>query len=103
MAPRYILCNSALSVFILIPGLAREYANRRDFFVDNLAESFHLRLATARQDFWQGCDVYDAYLKPTSLDEKYGFFGEAPLFSFVAPSSGMFVWVCQDHCLLSSQ
>lgn len=76
-------------------GLGREYSNRRDYFIDCFADEFHLRSST-RQDFWKGCDVYDAYAKSsTDLNEKYAF-GQTRSFSFVAPTGGMFIWVCED-------
>lgn len=74
-------------------GLVQEYTNRRDFFIDAIAEEFHLRTTSDRQDFWKGCEVYDAYPRSTTdFHEKYAF-GQTRLFSFVAPTAGMFIWV----------
>lgn len=83
-------------------GLRTEYTLRRDFFIDQLSEQFHLRPVYVAQGNWAGCTAYVARAKPEHLrgptggevaDEKHAF-GEKPLFSFVAPTAGMFIWVC---------
>ncbi|KAJ7507762.1 pyridoxal phosphate-dependent transferase [Mycena galericulata] len=77
-------------------GLRQQYTMRRDFFVDCLAEEFHLTVAHGTAGLWEGCVVYSGFAKPQrSLT---GYFNEkAPLgnalFSFAPPTSGMFVWI----------
>ena len=82
-----------------------QYQLRRDLFVDLLAEEFELVQApgTRAQGAWHGRAVYTAYPKRSppargllSFGEKAGAGGGAvrrPLFSFVPPAAGMFVWV----------
>lgn len=73
-------------------GLAVEYKSRRDFFIDSLADEFHLQKALSVQGFWAGCDVLEAYSKPKSgvrASEKFS----VKYFSFVPPTSGMFIWI----------
>ena len=86
-------------------GLRMQYQLRRDLFVDLLAEEFELVQApgTGAQGAWHGRAVYTAYPKRSppargllSFGEKAGAGGGAvrrPLFSFVPPAAGMFVWV----------
>lgn len=70
-------------------GLRTEYTRRRDFFVDCIAENFHLELAPPEKNGIKGSEMYLAsHLKV--LGEKRI---RKSLFSFVPPSSGMFVWV----------
>lgn len=78
-----------------------QYRTRRDFFIDCLGEEFHLQLGRSDASVWQGCDVYQAFpkIKNTfveNMDEKAALFN-GPLFSFVPPTSGMFVWVSESH------
>ncbi|PCH40915.1 PLP-dependent transferase [Wolfiporia cocos MD-104 SS10] len=74
-------------------GLAVQYKTRRDFFIDCLAEEFHLERSATYVSFWKGLDVYDAYAKPRKrfMSEKSAL--GAKMFSFVPPSSGMFIWM----------
>ncbi|KAL4247015.1 Class-I pyridoxal-phosphate-dependent aminotransferase-like protein [Abortiporus biennis] len=77
-------------------GLAVEYTHRRNFLIDSLAEEFHIRKSIGTQDVWNGLEVYDAYLKPiqnTSGDISEKFDIGTKMFSFVPPTSGMFVWI----------
>lgn len=74
-------------------GLGQQYTDRRDHFIDLLNAKFHIRTSVSEHNFWKGCTVYDAYPKTGDLSEKYGSFGQAKHFSFVAPAAGMFVWV----------
>ncbi|TFY78193.1 hypothetical protein EWM64_g5817 [Hericium alpestre] len=78
-------------------GLRMQYKLRRDLFVDLLSDEFDLResVGTRAQGPWERCTVYTAYAKPRGralpwMSEKHA---AKPLFSFVPPSSGMFVWV----------
>ena len=61
--------------------------------IDCLADEFHLQESSVvSQGAWAGCKVLEAWSKPDgkmtdkSLGTKY--------FSFVPPTSGMFIWVC---------
>ena len=71
-------------------GLAIEYQTRRDFFIDTLTEEFAVRKSVAAKSVWAGLDVYECSIKPTGMTEKASY---KKLFSFVPPSSGMFIWV----------
>ncbi|KAJ6599100.1 pyridoxal phosphate-dependent transferase [Mycena vulgaris] len=79
-----------------LQALRLQYTMRRDFFVDCLAEEFQLAVAPDAAGMWEGSEVYNGFAKPKrSLT---GYFNEkAPmsnaLFSFVPPTSGMFVWI----------
>ncbi|KAA1477299.1 PLP-dependent transferase [Dentipellis sp. KUC8613] len=80
-------------------GLRMQYKARRDLFVDLLAGAFDLQRAVGTREMgaWAGMTVYTAYAKHqggmwgAGAGEKTG--ERDPLFSFVPPSSGMFVWV----------
>ncbi|KAF5322822.1 hypothetical protein D9619_000291 [Psilocybe cf. subviscida] len=88
-----------------VRGLGTEYTERRNFFLDCVAERFNVvRAPKAHTARFAGSDVYFAYEKeaPTAsasrwFSEKTGFADPRPtkahLFSFVPPTSGMFVWV----------
>lgn len=79
-----------------------EYRSRRDFFIDSLADEFHLQKSLSVQGFWAGCDVLDAYSKPKSgvhASEKFS----VKYFSFVPPTSGMFIWVSSTRKTYSRQ
>ncbi|KAG0709595.1 pyridoxal phosphate-dependent transferase [Suillus ampliporus] len=76
-------------------GLRTEYQQRRDFFIDCLAEEFHLQAVPAIAGVWQGCIVYQAsskVKKSNSITEKYPIQNRT-MFSFVPPVAGMFVWM----------
>lgn len=76
-------------------GLRTEYQQRRNFFVDCLAEEFHLHAVPATAGVWEGCVVYQAsskVKKSTSITDKYSA-RDRTMFSFVPPAAGMFVWV----------
>ncbi|THH17418.1 hypothetical protein EW146_g3385 [Bondarzewia mesenterica] len=82
-------------------GLRIQYQLRRDLFVDLLSEEFDLMQSpgTRDQSAWNGCTVYTAYPKARprgllTMSEKSTIGAvRKPLFSFVPPSAGMFVWV----------
>ncbi|KAL5507793.1 hypothetical protein ACEPAH_5411 [Sanghuangporus vaninii] len=84
-----------------LKGLRSEYSRRRDFFLDELLSLFDVRSVYMAQGTWAGCTVFVARPRPHSgrainnaISEKQDFpFGDKPLFSFVAPTSGMFVWI----------
>ena len=84
-----------------LKGLRAEYTRRRDFFLDELLSLFDVRSLYMAQGSWAGCTAFVARPRPrpgrarnNGVSEKQVFsFGDKPLFSFVAPSSGMFVWV----------
>ena len=75
-------------------GLQSQYTARRDYTVDCLADEFDLRAeANACDANLSGCGAYTAYPKSENLimtEEKIS--GE-PLFSFIPPASGMYMWV----------
>lgn len=76
-------------------GLRTEYQQRRNFFVDCLAEEFHLHAVTTTAGVWEGCVVYQAsskVKKNTSITDKYSA-RDRTMFSFVPPTAGMFVWL----------
>jgi aromatic amino acid aminotransferase I / 2-aminoadipate transaminase len=75
-------------------GLRAQYAARRDHFIDVLSDVFELEARLSTQGRWAGCEVYTAYAKP--IGEKKVMLekrARKPLFEFVPPTSGMFVWV----------
>ncbi|PSR73704.1 hypothetical protein PHLCEN_2v10623 [Hermanssonia centrifuga] len=76
-------------------GLAIEYRTRRDYFIDCLADEFHLaKSATLEQGLWKGCEVHEGSLKPKNsiiMFEKTAI--KTKMFSFVPPTSGMFIWM----------
>jgi len=80
-------------------ALRASYTARRDQFIDRLGDEFHLKLDVSMNG---GPDVYLAFLKPT-VHAKHHIFTEKslpcdePVFSFVPPSSGMFVWVSDEY------
>jgi len=75
-------------------GLQTEYQQRRNFFIDCLAEEFHLRPVPAAAGIWQGCITYEAssQVKSTTITEKHTTRNRT-MFSFVPPVAGMFVWM----------
>ncbi|KIK06739.1 hypothetical protein K443DRAFT_88812 [Laccaria amethystina LaAM-08-1] len=88
-------------------SLKMQYKHRRDFFIDCLAEEFHLETEPAIHGIYEGCDVY--HVSQRSTVEKPGYLAEKPdpavLFSFVPPASGMFIWLkinFDNHPALSS-
>jgi len=74
------------------PGLRAEYTRRRNFFLDCLVENFHLEPGSSSKDGFEGFDVYFASELTTSISSEKRCI-EGPIFSFVPPTSGMFVWV----------
>ncbi|TFK43565.1 PLP-dependent transferase [Crucibulum laeve] len=79
-----------------LKGLRVQYTERRNFFIDCLAEEFHLQRTLDTQGVWAGCEVYHASQKhraeKQATNEKRAEIGNA-VFSFVPPTSGMFVWL----------
>ncbi|KAG1755732.1 pyridoxal phosphate-dependent transferase [Suillus lakei] len=76
-------------------GVRTEYQQRRNFFIDCLAEEFHLHAVPAVAGVWEGCIVYQAsskVKKSTNMTEKYSTQNRT-MFSFVPPVAGMFVWM----------
>lgn len=101
--------SSLPPIFITFAGLGAEYADRRNFFLDCVAERFTVvRAPKAHTARFAGSDEYLVYEKETPatsasrwLSEKSGFADPRPakahFFSFIPPSSGMFVWVSIFH------
>lgn len=79
--------------FNVLTGLAAEYKHRRDYFVQCLNEEFHLERSLEERGVWKGCNVYGAYAKPRLQVKSEKEAPPVKMFSFVPPSSGMFVWV----------
>ncbi|KAJ6484992.1 pyridoxal phosphate-dependent transferase [Mycena vitilis] len=80
-----------------LKGLRLQYTMRRDFFVDCLTEEFQLAVTAGTSGMFEGCQVYHGFAKPKRsltgyFNEKTPTIGNA-LFSFVPPTSGMFVWL----------
>ncbi|KAG2348855.1 PLP-dependent transferase [Suillus weaverae] len=76
-------------------GLRTEYQQRRNFFIDCVAEEFHLDAVPAVAGVWEGCSVYQAsskVKKSSRMTEKYSARNRT-MFSFVPPVAGMFVWM----------
>ncbi|KAH9483055.1 Aromatic amino acid aminotransferase C56E4.03 [Psilocybe cubensis] len=87
-----------------LKGLGTEYTRRRNFFIDTLLAKFHLEVvpADSPHNLFPGTVRYIASAKGAYLDEKRGSGAAArkPLFSFVPPTSGMFIWLqlhLEDH------
>jgi len=76
---------------MIYTGLGTQYTLRRDYFIDCLDDEFDLQLAFARDGIWEGRDYYLASAKSSAkqMSEK----NQKVMFSFVPPTSGMFVWV----------
>ncbi|KAF8165378.1 pyridoxal phosphate-dependent transferase [Crassisporium funariophilum] len=72
-----------------LKGLGSEYRHRRDFFIDCLADKFHLELGESTMGWSKGCERYFASKKGDNFKRGKG----APMFSFIPPTSGMFVWL----------
>jgi aromatic amino acid aminotransferase I len=64
-------------------GLSAQYTKRRDFFVDLLFQKFDIKIEEL-SDKSNGSAVYRASLFKSKL--------KGPIFSFVPPVAGMFVW-----------
>ncbi|KII94834.1 hypothetical protein PLICRDRAFT_193623 [Plicaturopsis crispa FD-325 SS-3] len=93
-----------------LQGLGTQYTLRRDHFIDCLADEFHLQRAPGGgQGVWGGSDIYIASQKPSrwnNLSEKYASASRKPMFSFVPPTSGMFLWIklhLENHHAISSE
>jgi hypothetical protein len=88
-------------VAYLITALRVQYTQRRDHFIDALVDEFDLRIVRGSDDYSSGCDVFNAYSKPAKgLFSEKSSVSEKSLFSFVPPTSGMFVWVSHSALLL---
>ncbi|KAL1735979.1 pyridoxal phosphate-dependent transferase [Schizophyllum commune] len=72
-------------------ALRLQYKQRRDFFIDCFDDEFNMRRSIAVSGAHQGAVVYEGSLKPLR-GEKFAASGKT-LFSFVPPTSGMFVWI----------
>ncbi|KAF8520678.1 pyridoxal phosphate-dependent transferase [Gautieria morchelliformis] len=96
-----------------LQGLQTQYIIRRDFFVDCIFEEFEVRPTSDSQlleVFGSKLPVFTAYVKTGEHQRKRGMAEKThmhsektPLFSFVPPSAGMFVWLkfhLQDHVVV---
>lgn len=77
---------------IYVLGLCAQYTKRRDFFVDLLIQKFDIEIKKS-SDKSSGVDVYQASLRNSRL--------KRPIFSFVPPTAGMFIWVSTKRCSVS--
>lgn len=75
-----------------LKGLGAEYTRRRNFFLDCLVENFHLEPGSSSKGAFKGFNVYFASELTTSINSEKGYI-EGPIFSFIPPTSGMFVWL----------
>jgi hypothetical protein len=74
-------------------GIRAQYTARRDFFVDAISQTFELESKVCATGVWEGAEVFTAYARPRGgfmMREKAR---RVPLFEFVPPTAGMFVWV----------
>ncbi|EIM92817.1 PLP-dependent transferase [Stereum hirsutum FP-91666 SS1] len=83
-------------------GIRFQYKLRRDLFLDIISEEFDLSTSTGSSSMgaWAGCTVYTAYTKSKAITCRSSLTGndeKTPerkrMLSFVAPSSGMFLWL----------
>ncbi|KAJ7180012.1 pyridoxal phosphate-dependent transferase [Mycena crocata] len=79
-----------------LKALRLQYTLRRNTLLDCLAEEFQMTVTASTTGMWEGCQVYSGSVKPKRSIN--GYFNEkapmsTPLFSFVPPTSGMFVWI----------
>lgn len=102
VAQRWSCFSSTFTLLnCIIPGLGVQYKQRRNFFIDCLAKKFHLEMAPPSYGFFEGSPTYFA------SQMRRGYHNEKAntkvLFSFVPPTSGMFIWVgISIWCLLVS-
>lgn len=81
----------AVSAPLILPiALGTQYEIRRNHLIDSIGEEFDLSSSYAHQGIWRGTNYYTATPKAKQMSEK---FGNKPMFSFVAPTAGMFLWV----------
>jgi len=78
-----------------LQGLQKQYTDRRDLMIDCIASEFDIYEEETEPSFFGGAKVLAAKEKrtkwspPTFFDEKT----DKTWFSFIPPTSGMFVWV----------
>ena len=92
----YNICFALGIKLIITIGLNVQYKTRRDIFIDAFEEDLDLQTTSATDvAFWQGLTVYSACAKSGNrqMYEKSSL-AQRALFSFVPPTSGMFLWVC---------
>ncbi|KIM77125.1 hypothetical protein PILCRDRAFT_627766 [Piloderma croceum F 1598] len=81
-----------------VQALSQKYKAKRDFFLDCLADEFNFQIVSAGEgNTWAGSNIYLASEKLNLRDgvqtiEKVPVMRRT-LFSFVPPSSGMFIWM----------
>ena len=86
---------------LAVTGLCVQYTQRRDFFIDCLVEKFHIEIVPVTQETrFMGSERYAASEKfPVTWYNSEKTQKRRTLFSFVPPSSGMFVWVSMRAAL----
>jgi len=78
-----------------VKGLQNQYTRRRDLLIDAMSSTFHLSEEVSDSSFLNGTSVLVARERrnDTFRAEKYYGSNDTSWFSFVPPTSGMFVWV----------
>ncbi|KAF8974320.1 pyridoxal phosphate-dependent transferase [Flammula alnicola] len=77
-----------------LKGLGVQYKHRRDFFIDCIVDKFHVELApTLLNTRFRGSDMYLVSEKTATGWYSNEKAVRKTLFSFVPPSSGMFIWL----------
>jgi aromatic amino acid aminotransferase I len=72
-------------------GLSKQYTMRRDAFFDYLFEEFFITRTHCKGD---GRDLYSAFAKKSTISGHERDEGcSKVLFSFIPPTSGMFIWI----------
>lgn len=66
---------------------------RRDTFIDLIHEIFDIRRSIGTEGAWAGCEVWTAHPKVSNSQRMSEKFSRKAMFSFITPTSGMFVWM----------
>lgn len=83
-----IVLQNFYSILMPFVGLTSQYTRRRNYFLDLLVEKFGAEIERSSQ--LDGNEMYNVFLKKECQSEKSLC---RPIFSFVPPTSGMFIWV----------
>ncbi|KAF9462610.1 pyridoxal phosphate-dependent transferase [Collybia nuda] len=79
-------------------ALRLQYKERRDFFVDCLHKEFHVEHEIILSGASEGCNGYLVFDRPMvspsdGYEKYYPDARSKAMFSFVPPTSGMFIWI----------
>ena len=80
-------------IYFILAGLSAQYTKRRNFFLDLLVKKFDIGIKESSEKSI-GPTVYHAYLSKSQF--------KAPIFSFVPPTAGMFLWASANSILFYS-